>query len=139
MPFPLETTNTRPTHRIVFGKLTGGLDRDGQPGGQLSIVVEPQDHFAKSLRTPGKLQILAINASKRRERTDCDLECAEEKLAPLWKQGLLNVGYHLELAWPTPPTADHLRLIARLTAADGRTYEAAKDIRITLLPNLALA
>jgi hypothetical protein len=131
-----ETSSIRPTHRIVLGKLTGGLDRDGQPGDELlSVVVEPQDHFTKSIRTTGTLQILAMNASSETNEPIATWNISEEKLAPLWKQGLLNVGYHLELAWPTPPNCDHLRLIARLTAADGRTYEAVKDIRITLPPN----
>ncbi|MBX9680890.1 MAG: hypothetical protein K2X38_19195 [Gemmataceae bacterium] len=126
------------TQRIALGRLTGGIDRDGLPGDELlSVVIEPQDHAAKPLRTPGNLEVIAYSTSADAKEPIATWSMPEEKLAPLWKQGLLNAGYHLELAWPTPPSCDQMRLVARLTTADGRVYETAKELKISPPSNMA--
>ena len=133
-----ETASIPATQRIALGRLTGGIDRDGLPGDELlSVVVEPQDHAAKPLRTPGNLEVIAYSTSADAKAPIATWKVPEDKLALLWKQGLFNAGYHLEFAWPTPPTCDQLRLVARLTTADGRVYEAAKELKISPPSNVA--
>jgi len=121
-------------HYITFGRLTGGLDRDGVVGDEvLSVVVVPFDHFAKVIQSPGTLRITAEQmAPEGAAKALGEWVVPEEKLPAAWKQGLLDGGYHFEFAWQTPPSREQVRVVACFTTADGRSYEAAKEVKVRL-------
>ncbi len=56
----------------------------------------------------------------------------EEQLRRNWRSGLLTTGYFVVLPWQNPPTSEKLRVVARFTLADGRLFEADKDVTIHL-------
>src|SRR5207244_4041975 len=59
----------------------------------------------------------------------------EEKLRKDWRSGLLSTGYFVVLPWQTWPTTEKLRIVVQFILADGRIFEADKDVTIRLPPN----
>ena len=53
-------------------------------------------------------------------------------------QGLLSIGYMIQLPWKTPPRIETIRVVVRFILPDGRAYEADKDLKVRLMPGAAL-
>jgi cell division protein FtsB len=133
-PLPAEfTQNLFQVTGLEFkGLLTGGRDRDGQPGDDVLVaLVAPYDEHGDVVKLPGALELAALDMS----RPEGEQQIARRKFAPdearsLWKSGLLAAGYQCEVPWERPPQSQELLLHARLTTADGRQFDATHTIRV---------
>jgi hypothetical protein len=131
-------TTPYPVQSIQLGNLTSGrhnLSLAGDDG--LEVMVEVRDREDQALKVPGDLVIeaLEINPEGLKMPLTVWRVCAAD-LRGKWKQGLFNTGYLLELTFPADglPRQEKLRIIARFTLLDGRTFEAEKDIRVRVIP-----
>lgn len=126
--------------KIVIGRGTSGVDNDRIPGDEaLQVWIEPRDASDHTMKAPGTLQIAVIEIDPQGEKcllSTWEIDC--DQLSRSWKQGLLSIGYMVELPWKTPPRVDTIRVVARFTLPDGRAFEADKDLKIRLMPGASL-
>jgi hypothetical protein len=61
-------------------------------------------------------------------------EVPPDELRRFWRNGLFSTGYSLTLPWKAWPSSDKLRVVVQFRLADGRVFEADKDITIHLTP-----
>jgi len=122
--------------RIALGRGTGGYDNDNLPGDEaLQVVVEPRDGDDHTVKVPGSLHVTAVEIDAQGlKRPLCWWSFTPEQLRPTWKQGLLSTGYALVLPWTVFPQHDTVRVVAQFKLADGRCFEADKDVKVRLLP-----
>jgi hypothetical protein len=123
---------------IVLGRQTGGYDDDGFPGDEaLQIVLEPRDPDGQAIKAPGHLTVTALLISPEGLKAPLSTwEISPDQLRRTWRNGLLSTGYYVVLPWKIWPTTSRLRVIAQFTLADGRVFEADKDVTIRLPPHL---
>lgn len=129
---PEYAAHTFQIKEVVLGRQTGGYDEDDCPGDEgLQIVLEPRDGDGHAIKAPGSLQVTALEIQSQGIKTGLSTwDIPPENLRRTWKSGLLATGYYLHLPWKNWPTASKIRVIARFTLADGRFFEADKDVTI---------
>jgi hypothetical protein len=122
--------------RITLGRGTGGYDNDNLPGDEaLQVIVEPRDGDDHVVKVPGSLHVTAIEVNAQGlKRGLCWWALTPEQLRPTWKQGLLSTGYAVVLPWTVFPQYDTIRVLVQFKLADGRCFEADKDVKVRLLP-----
>jgi hypothetical protein len=118
--------------QLALGRGTGGFDDDGCPGDEgVQLVVEPRDGDGHTLKAPGTLHVEALAVSPEGLKTPISAwDVSPGQLRRTWRSGWLSTGYHVVLPWQTWPTAEKVRLVARLNLADGRVFEAEKDVTV---------
>jgi hypothetical protein len=123
---------------VVLGRQTGGYDDDNIPGDEaLQVVLEPRDPDGQAIKAPGHLRIAALEISQEGIKTPLSTwEIAPQELRRTWRNGLLSTGYYVVLPWKNWPTSPRLRVVAQFILADGRVFEADKDVTIRLRPDL---
>jgi hypothetical protein len=121
---------------ITLARQTGGYDGDGQPGDEaLQVVVEPRDADNHTVKAPGTVIVTALEVtSEGIKKPLCTWQVSAEELRRSWKSGLLSTGYFLMLPWKTWPTVEKLRVVVQFTLADGRPFEADRDVTVKLAP-----
>jgi hypothetical protein len=121
---------------LALGRLTGGLDDDGLPGDEaLQVLVEPRDADGHSLKVSGTLVVAALEITPEGLKQPlCTWQLADDALRRSWRSGLLTTGYYLVLPWKKWPGTEKLRVVARLVLADGRAFEAERDVTIRVAP-----
>jgi hypothetical protein len=131
---PEAASQTYGLREIVLGRGTGGVDEDKHPGDEaLQVVLEPHDADGHSIKTPGTLQVTALEVRPEGIKVPlANWEVPPEKLRSTWKSSFLNSGYFVVLPWQRWPTSTKVRVVARFTLADGRVFEADKDVTIHL-------
>jgi hypothetical protein len=136
---PEQAAQTFGVRKIVIGRGTAGIDNDRVPGDEaLQVWIEPRDASDHTIKAPGTLQlaVLEINADGQKSLLSTwDIDA--ERLRQSWKQGLLSIGYMIELPWKIPPRVETIRVVARFTLPDGRIFETDKDLKIRLMPGAA--
>jgi hypothetical protein len=136
-PSVLEGTTLPSTvQELVLGRGTGGYDTDRLPGDDaLQVVVEPHDADGHSLKVPGTLHVAALEILPEGLKKPLSTwVVAADQLRRSWRSGLFSTGYYLVLPWPSWPATDKLRVVVQFELADGRLFEADKDITIRLPP-----
>jgi len=137
---PEQAAQTFGVRKIVIGRGTSGIDNDRLPGDEaLQIWIEPRDASDHTIKAPGTLKIAVQEINAQGEKTllsTWDIDA--DRLRDSWKQGLLSIGYMIQLPWKTPPRVETIRVIARFILPDGRFYEADKDLKVRLMPGAAL-
>ena len=125
-----------PVRSIVLGRQTGGRSSGNCPGDEtLQIQVEPRDPEGQSIKAPGALAIQVQEIGPEGvKRPLSSWEIPQEQLRRSWRSGLLTTGYVLNLPWKVWPSAEKLRVTAQFQLADGRVFEADKDINVRLTP-----
>lgn len=120
--------------RISLGRGTGGYDDDQVPGDEgVYVVLETRDSEDHVIKVPGTVKIDALEINNAGLKLPlCQWDIDENKLRAAWKPGLFSQGYSLQLPWKAFPGTDHVRIVARFTTTDGRTYEADRDIKVRL-------
>jgi len=123
-------------NRVTLGRGTGGYDNDNLPGDEaLQVVVEPRDGDDHVVKVPGSLHVTAIEINTQGlKHALCWWALTPEQLRPTWKQGLLSTGYAVVLPWTVFPQHENIRVLVQFKLADGRCFEADKDVKVRLLP-----
>jgi len=125
-----------PVHTLTLGRQTGGRDGDATGGDDsLQVVVEPRDADNQAVKVPGTLIVQALEITPSGvKRPLSSWHISEDELRRSYRSGLLTTGYVLVLPWKTFPSTEKLRVIAQLRTADGRLFEADKDVTIRVVP-----
>lgn len=122
----------RATGLRINSLLTGGLDKNGQPGDEvLSLVLEPVDETGTLIRLPGRVTIELLDpaiAGDDKVIGTWDYSAAEVR--ELWHSGLFVSGFQFHLEWQTVPTHETLVIHARLETADDRTFDTTETVTI---------
>jgi hypothetical protein len=134
-PPPDHLAQVTSVRRIVLGRQTGGYDDDRRPGDEaLLVVVEPRDEQDQRIKAPGAVHIDALEVSNEGLKTPLSSwEVPPEQLRRSWREGLFGTGYFVILPWKAWPTCPQLRVVVRFTLADGRAFEADKDVKVHLV------
>jgi hypothetical protein len=104
---------------------------EGEHGGALRVVVELRDPAGRSTRDPASLHLAVLQAGPGSQSTFLgDWDLPSELLEHAWTADWSGGGYRLVLPWKTWPSAEQVRVQARLTLADGTHYEAEEDFRL---------
>lgn len=129
---PEYAAHTTQIKEVVLGRQTGGYDEDDCPGDEgLQVVLEPRDSDGHAIKAPGALQVSALEIQTQGVKTPLSTwDIPPENLRRTWKSGLLSTGYYIHLPWKNWPSVTKLRVVARFTLADGRFFEADKDVTI---------
>ncbi len=136
---PADSAQVLGLRSIALGRGTGGLDEDGRPGDEaLQVLVEPKDTDGHTVKVPGTLFVQALGVTPEGlKQVQSSWEIPPDELRRTWKSGLLSTGYSLVLPWKTWPSTEKVRVVARLILADGRAFEAEKDITVRVNPAMA--
>lgn len=115
----------------INGLMSGGRDRDGQPGDDVLVaVLTPVDEHGDLVKLPGSIELEALDLTRpegERQIGKWTFDAAQSR--DLWKSGLFSAGYQLEVPWQRPPSPE-LLLHARLTTADGRQFDATQAVKV---------
>jgi hypothetical protein len=121
---------------LTLGRGTGGRDDHGVPGDEaLEVLIEPRDPEGNVTRVPGSaiVQVVEIGADGiKRPLSSWDI--SQDQLRHSWKSGLLTTGYDLVLPWKVWPSTEKLRVTVQFRLADGRLFEADRDINVRVAP-----
>jgi hypothetical protein len=125
-----------PVQTLTLGRQTGGRSQDLYPGDDaLQVQVEPRDPDGHVIKAPGQLLILAQEITPEgTKRPLSSWMIPPEQLRKTWVNGLLTTGYLLNLPWKIWPTTEKLRITAQFQLADGRVFEADRDVTVRLMP-----
>jgi hypothetical protein len=125
-------------HRITIGRGTGGYDQDHQLGDEaLQVVIEPRDGADHVIKAPGTVTITALEISSEGIKTPFSAwTVSPEQLRKSWKSGFFTTGYVLVLPFQTSPHSPQVRVVVRFQTDDGRLFEADRDVRVMLRPEV---
>jgi hypothetical protein len=133
-PLPSEyTQNLFQVTGLEFKSLlTGGRDRDGQPGDDVLVaLIAPYDEHGDVVKLPGALEIEALDMTRPEgERQVAHRQFSPQEARELWKSGFLAAGFQCEVPWRAPPSSEELLLHARLSTADGRQFDTTHKVRV---------
>jgi hypothetical protein len=119
---------------ITLGRQTGGYDNDDCPGDEaLQVVLEPHDPDGHTIKAPGSLEVQALEITPEGlKKPLSSWIIPPDQLRRAWRNGLLSTAYFVILPWKDWPSCDKLRVVARFTLADGRVFEADRDVVVHL-------
>ena len=125
-----------PVQALTLGRQTGGRSNDIVPGDDsLQVQVEPRDPDGTVIKAPGQLLILAQEITPEgTKRPLSSWMIPPEALRKAWVNGMLTTAYLLNLPWKIWPTTEKLRVTAQFQLADGRVFEADRDVTVRLVP-----
>lgn len=114
--------------------LTGGFNRDGQPGDdQITLVFAAINQRDQPVQLPGQVECELLDPSRPVEQQRLGLwtfDAAKTRAA--WQKTLGSFSYRFELPWQSLPTASDLELHVRFQSQHGDRFEASAPIRIAL-------
>jgi hypothetical protein len=133
---PEEASQTFTLKSIALGRQTGGFNDDNHPGDEaLQVAVEPRDGDGHAIKAPGTLIVAALEVTPEGlKKPLCSWQIPPGALRKTWKSGLFSTGYVVVLPWKAYPTQEKMRVVAQFVLADGRSFEADKDVTIKLIP-----
>ncbi len=133
---PEQASQMYTLQKIVLGRQTGGYNSGDKPVDEaLQVVIEPQDPDGHAIKAPGTLTVQAVEINAEGlKRPLATWYVTEDQMRRNWRSGLFTTGYFVVLPWQSWPTTDKLRVIAQFTLADGRQFEADKDVTVHLPP-----
>ncbi|HUE71844.1 MAG TPA: hypothetical protein VMP01_13240 [Pirellulaceae bacterium] len=114
---------------------TGGIDRDHRPGDDgLSLLLEPRNAAGQFVPQEGNVSIVLLDPAKSGDAARVarwNFDAAETKEA-IRDDGDAR-GIHLEMPWPSrAPENSQLKLFVRYEGADGRKFQAEREVFIKL-------
>jgi hypothetical protein len=123
----------RVTDIEIVSLLSGGLDRDDEPGDELlTLLLSPQDESGETLRTDGTLTVEVFDFSQTGEQQRIGLwEFAGRDLADLWHSGVIGRGFRLVKPWQTAPSSGEVTVHVRLVSSDGRQFNQTGRLTVT--------
>jgi hypothetical protein len=134
---PAEASQIYTLKSIALGRQTGGLNEDGVPGDEaLQVVLEPRDGDDHAIKAPGTLTVQTLEITPEGlKKPLCSWRIPPDALRRTWKSGLWSSGYFVTLPWKSYPSQEKVRVVAQFVLADGRSFEADKDVTVHLVPD----
>lgn len=132
---------SRLLHRLAGVRVqkyfSGGLNRDEEPGDDLlNVVVVPHDEDGETVKSPGELEIEAIDLSAPEHEQQLGVwRFSSEEVARHWHSGL-TTGFQFRMPWQMPPASENIVLHARFRTLDGRQFGTSTEIQITPNPEV---
>ncbi len=133
VPLPEQTGNlVRLSEVKINTLLSGGKDRDGQPGDDLLVaLISPLDEQGDLVKIAGEVEIEAFdmtlpNDDKRVGHWTFDAEQSSKA----WHSGFVGAGLQFELPWQEAPTSKELLVHVRLKTTDGRQFDSSTPLKI---------
>ncbi len=125
-----------PIRSLTLGRLTGGYESGSCTGDSaLQVVLEPRDCDQHVIKVPASARIVALEiAPEGTKKPLSEWDVSPDQLRTSWRSGLFGSGYTLILHWKVYPTTNRLRVKAQLQTADGRVFEADKDVTVRVVP-----
>lgn len=122
-----------PVRRLTLGMLTGGrdLDANGVDDG-IGIVLQPRDAEGDIVKSLGRAAAVLSENHPDGPRVIARWDIEPEILRQAWRRGLFGEGYQVILAWNRPPTNDKLQLLAVFTTPMGQTFQAEREVDVSL-------
>ena len=112
--------------------LSGGKDRDGQPGDDLLVaLITPHDEQGDLVKIAGEVEIEAYDMT----RSGDDKRVGHwtfnpEQAAKAWHSGFVGAGLQFELPWQEVPANKELLVHARLKTTDGRQFDTNSPLKV---------
>lgn len=130
------STPTLPLKDITLASGTGGVDEDRLPGDEyLNVTIAPRDADGTTVKVPMTAVVRAYEVSEAGLKIPIgQWDVSPDQMRKAWKSGLLSSGYFVPLQWDRLPTTGRVRVVARATTADGREFEADKEVRVKPIP-----
>ena len=132
-PLPEQTGNlVRLSGVKINTLLSGGKDRDGQPGDDLLVaLISPHDEQGDLVKIAGEIEIEAYDMTrpgddKRVGRWTFN----PEQAAKAWHSGFVGSGLQFELPWQEAPANKELLVHARLRTTDGRQFDTNSPLKV---------
>ena len=132
-PLPEQTGNlVRLSGVKINTLLSGGKDRDGQPGDDLLVaLISPHDEQGDLVKIAGEVEIEAYDMTrpgddKRVGRWTFN----PEQAAKAWHSGFVGAGLQFELPWQEVPANKELLVHARLKTTDGRQFDTNSPLKV---------
>ena len=95
-------------------------------------MLTPVDAGDDLLKLPGAIQLELLDLSMPAGRQQIgNWEFTAEDSRQHWHSGPFGSGYVFKLPWQQPPVNSELTLHAKMTTADGRTFDTSQVINIT--------
>ena len=112
--------------------MTGGLDRDDQPGDELLIaVIVPHDDDGETVKLPGTIQLRLLDPAMPEDGQRLgEWTFTPEESRRHWHKGMIASGHQFRLPWQQLPHSSNLMLHVTLTTTDGRQFHAGEIIHI---------
>ncbi len=132
-PLPEQTGNlVRLSGVKINSLLSGGKDRDGQPGDDVLVaLVSPLDEQGELVKIAGEVEIEAYDMTLPGEDKRVGRwTFSSEEAAKAWHSGFVGAGLQFELPWQVLPNAKELVVHARLRTVDGRQFDTSTPLRI---------
>ena len=131
-----QTPAAYPVQSVTLGRQTGGRSNADCPGDDaLQVQIEPKDPEGNAIKVPGQLLVHLQEVTKEGvKRPLSSWAIPPEQMRRSWRSGLLTTGYVVNLPWKVWPSTEKLRVTTQFQLADGRVFEADKDINVRLTP-----
>ncbi len=111
------------------GRLTLSAAPHGERGQALRVLVGPRDPGGRPVRAGTALRVSVLQDTPGGQSACLsDWELPADLLEHAWAAGWSEAGYRLIVPWKIWPTADRVRVVARLTREDGSHQEAQADV-----------
>jgi hypothetical protein len=117
--------------------LTGGLDRDGEPGDDtLAVALVPHDGDDEPVKLPGEVRFELYDMTHPKNPQQVGAwDFSVEDSHAAWQRGLLGAGYRFQLPLQHPPETPELVLHARLTTSDRRLFDTNTVVNLKPRPD----
>ena len=126
----------RVTGVTVSKLLTGGLDRDDEPGDELlAVVLAPADADGDPVKAPGAVELELLDLSAEGPgRTVGSWAFDAAAAAEAWRSTPVGTGYRFRVPLTPRPDGDaggdEFHLVVRFETADGRRFDVTHPVRV---------
>ena len=132
-PLPEQTGNlVRLAGVKINTLLSGGKDRDGQPGDDLLVaLISPHDEQGDLVKIAGEVEIEAYDMTRPGDDKRVGRwTFTPEQAAKAWHSGFVGAGLQFELPWQAVPANKELLVHARLRTTDGRQFDTNSPLKV---------
>lgn len=133
VPLPEQTGNlVRLTGVKINTLLSGGKDRDGQPGDDLLVaLISPHDQQGDLVKIAGEVEIEAYDMTRSGDNKRVGHWTFDPtQSAKAWHSGFVGAGLQFELPWQEAPSNKELLVHVRLRTSDGRQFDTSSPLKV---------
>ena len=133
VPLPEQTGNlVRLSGVKINTLLSGGKDRDGQPGDDLLVaLISPHDQQGDLVKIAGEVEIEAYDMTRSGDNKRVGYWTFDPaQSAKAWHSGFVGAGLQFELPWQEAPSNKELLVHVRLRTSDGRQFDTSSPLKV---------